>query len=199
MTNIKIRMKLINFLFKSLYLMSAFLLISCSSQNEVNNLSNSCTPKKDFKPQSAFFYSNGIVEFSNNFQDIFFDTESNLWVCKNSIKPPINTLNGDDANASFMGASSLFEGSLKFSTIDHVLKADEDILKFSNKICSSMGFSYMFQTSGEEDVIGCQITPFSQSAVMLKVSDQGRSVEIGSLSVYVPIIKKALAEHLGKK
>ena len=68
-------------------------------------------------------------------------------------------------------------------------------LKFSNRICSSMGFSYMFQTSGEEQVIGCQITPLSQSAVMLKPSDQGTSVEIGSLSVYAPVIKKALVEH----
>lgn len=192
-------MKRINCSSKILFCISICLLTNCSSQSEILNAADSCNPSNSFRPQKATFSSGGIIEFSNGFQSNFFDTENNLWVCKNSIKPSINTLSGEDANASFMGASSLFEGTLNFSTSEHLLKASEDILKFSNGICSSMGFFYMFQTSGEEEVIGCQMTPLSQSAVVLKSSDQGTSVEIGSLSVYTPVIKKALLEHQEKK
>jgi len=194
-----IKMKWINFSSKILFCIAIFLLANCTSQSEIANAADSCNPKSGFQPQEAIFKADGIVEFSNGFQSNFFNTENNLWVCENSIKPSINTLSGEDANASFMGASSLFERILNFSTTEHLLKTGEDILKFSNRICSSMGFSYMFQTSGEEQVLGCQITPLSQSAVMLKSSNQGTSVEIGSLSVYAPVIKKALVEHQEKK
>ena len=195
MTKSSIKIKWIDFSSKILFCISICLLANCTSQSGIENAAGSCNPKLKFQPQEAIFKADGIVEFSNVFQSNFFDTENNLWVCENSIKPSINTLRGEDATASFMGASSLFEGTLNFSTIEHLLKNGDDILKFSNRICSSMGFSYMFQTFGEEQVIGCQITPLSQSAVMLKPSDQGTSVEIGSLSVYAPVIKKALVEH----
>lgn len=199
MTNIYIRIRSKNFLLKSLYLMNILLLISCTSQINVDNSSNNCTPEKDIKPQSAIFYSSGIVEFSHGFQNVFFDTENNLWTCQNSSKSPINILNNGDATATFLSAFSIYEGRLNFITVVYSLNETESILEFSNAICSSMGFSYMFQPSGKKLIFGCQITPLSHSAVMLRYSDNDNSVEIGSLSIYDPIIKKALAEYSQKK
>ena len=167
---------------------------SCSPVSEISIQPElpQCQPTQSFNPTLAKVTLAGIVIFTNEKPDYYFNLQENSWTCSIPNSQVISIFRGPDASTLVGAVVSQKNNAQDVVKSQLDFGGGADFRSIVDEQCASLGLSYIFQinSSKDERIYGCQINPQVSSAIMWKQTGAAPFIELAYLPFYQPFVDR---------
>ena len=151
-----------------------------------------CQPTQSFNPTLAKVTLEGIVIFTNEKPDYYFNLQENSWTCSIPNSQVISIFRGPDASTLVGAVASQKNNAQDVVKSQLDFQSGMNFRLFVDEQCASLGLSYIFQINSSKDelIYGCQINPEVSSAIMWKHTGAAPFIELAYLPFYQPFVDR---------